>query len=73
MSLPERHPIGERALNPPCGSKSMETFHERRTVMLNLPLIDAMYHGAIFIFMIIAVMGIMIAVIGISMKILLRR
>ena len=41
--------------------------------MMNLTLIDAMYNGAIFIFMMIAVIGIMIAVIGISMEMLLRR
>jgi hypothetical protein len=73
MSLPGRHPLGGRDLNPPCGSKSSENFHERRTVMMNLALIDAMYHEAIFIFMMIAVIGIMIAVIGISMEMVLRR
>ena len=41
--------------------------------MMNLALIDAMSHEAIFIFTIIAVIGIMIAVIGISMKMVLRR
>jgi hypothetical protein len=66
MSLPGRHPLEGRDLNPPCGSKSSETFHERRTVMMNLALIDAMYHGAIFIFC-------MIAVIGISIEMVLRR
>ena len=66
MSLPGRFPLGGRDLNPPCGSKSSETFHERRTVMMSLALIVAMYHGAIFIFF-------MIAVIGISTEMVLRR
>ena len=40
--------------------------------MRSLALIDAMYHEATFIFMMIVVIGIMIAVIGISMERVLR-
>jgi len=62
-----------RDLNPLCGSTSSKVFYERRTVMINPVLIDTLYHGAIFIFLMIAVVFLMIAVVGLSMERVLRR
>src|SRR5215510_13555904 len=48
------------------GFHQSKKFHERRTVMMNLALIDALSYGAIFIF-------IMIGILGMCMEMGLRR